>query len=95
MLLAAGVALASGCTNKQGETESPVFITVDIALQPGFIDVASTTPVQINTITLRFQVDHERQIGDWARWARDQIADWHSPTDPGPWDYRRVFTRAG
>ena len=30
-----------------------MFITVDIALQPGFIDVASTTPVQINTITLR------------------------------------------
>ena len=53
ILLATGVALASGCTNKQGETESPVFITVDIELQPGFIDVASTTPVQINTITLR------------------------------------------
>jgi hypothetical protein len=53
ILLAAGVALASGCTNKQGESESPVFITVDIQLQPGFIDVASTTPVQINTITLR------------------------------------------
>ena len=52
MLLAAGVALASGCTNKQGETEAPVFITVDIELQPGFIDVSSTVPVQIDTITL-------------------------------------------
>jgi DNA-binding PadR family transcriptional regulator len=58
-------------------------------------NVAFPGRLPINTITLRFQIDHERQIGDWARWARDQIADWHSPTDPGPWDYRRVFTRAG
>jgi hypothetical protein len=40
------------CTNKQGETEASVFITVDITLQPGFIDVSVVTPVQIQTMTL-------------------------------------------
>lgn len=49
---AATVAFGAGCTNKQGETESPVFITVTMDLQPGFINVASTAPVQIQTITL-------------------------------------------
>ncbi len=51
--LAAALVLASGCTNTQGETESPVFITVNIELQPGFINVANVAPVQIDTITLR------------------------------------------
>ena len=40
MALAAALGFASGCTNKQGETEAPVFITVDMELQPGFINVA-------------------------------------------------------
>jgi hypothetical protein len=53
ILLAAGVALASGCTNKQGESESPVFITVDLPLQPLIIDVNNPVPLQIKTITLR------------------------------------------
>lgn len=54
--LAAGVALVTGCTNKQGESESPVFITVDIHFQPGFINVATIAPVQIDTINLRSQL---------------------------------------
>ena len=45
----------------------------------------------LNTIGLRFQLDHERTIGAWARWALDQTAEWRSPTDPGSWDYRKVF----
>src|ERR1700738_4402623 len=40
------------CTNKQGETEAPVYITVDITLQPGFVNVGVIAPVQINTMTL-------------------------------------------
>ncbi len=50
--LLATLGLASACTNKQGETEAPVFITVNMELQPGFIDVSATVPVQIQTITL-------------------------------------------
>jgi hypothetical protein len=50
--LASALALATACTNKQGETESPVFITVSMDQQPGFIDVGTVAPVQIDTITL-------------------------------------------
>jgi hypothetical protein len=50
LLLAA--ALATACTNKQGETESPVFLTVDLQLQPGFVNVAVAAPVQLDTIVI-------------------------------------------
>ena len=48
----AALAWSGGCSNSQGTTESPVFITVSIDLQPGFINVAVPAPVQINTMTL-------------------------------------------
>ena len=44
---------AAGCTNKQGETEAPVFITVDLELQPGFVDISVPQAVQVDTITLQ------------------------------------------
>jgi hypothetical protein len=56
-LLGAGVA----CTNEEGETESPVFITVDFELQPGFINVEIPAPVQINTIELRSRLKNPSQ----------------------------------
>ena len=52
IVIASALALGTACTNKQGETESPVFITVTIDQQPGFIDVGTIAPVQINTINL-------------------------------------------
>ena len=33
--LASALTLATACTNKQGETESPVFLTVDLTDQAG------------------------------------------------------------
>ena len=54
-------------------------------------DVPFPERLPLNTIGLRFQLDHERSIGAWARWALDQTAGWSSPTDPGSWDYRKVF----
>ena len=42
----------------------------------------------LNTVALWCQYGHERQIGDWARWALEQTATWNTPTDPGAWDYR-------
>ena len=42
----------------------------------------------INQVALRFQVDHERSIGTWARWALDQVSGWRSTTDPGTWVYQ-------
>ena len=56
VLIAAAVlviATAPGCTNKEGNTEAPVFITVSLDLQPGFVDVGTPAPVQISTITLQ------------------------------------------
>lgn len=51
LLLLAAVA-ASSCTNKQGTSESPVFILVDLSLQPGFVNISTALPVQIPTISL-------------------------------------------
>ena len=48
----AAITFAGGCTNKQGTTEAPVFLTVNIELQPGFINVAVPAAVQIQTMTL-------------------------------------------
>jgi hypothetical protein len=45
-------ALAAACTNKQGETEAPVFITVEIASQPGFVDISVPQAVLIGEINL-------------------------------------------
>jgi hypothetical protein len=53
----AALAFAGGCTNKQGTTEAPVFITVNIELQPGFVNVAVPAAVQIQTMTLE---SHEK-----------------------------------
>jgi len=46
------IGAAPACTNKEGESEAPVFITVSIDVQPGFVDVSAPAPVQISTITL-------------------------------------------
>ncbi len=40
------------CTNRQGETEASIYITVDIMLQPGFVDVSIVAPIQIQTMIL-------------------------------------------
>ena len=54
LILTALLVIASipACTNKEGESEAPVFITVSLELQPGFVDVATPAPVQIQTIQL-------------------------------------------
>ena len=54
----------------------------------------STAGLPERTMTLSFiqvRPDHETAIAAWARWALDPTAEWNSPTDPGPWDYRTVF----
>jgi hypothetical protein len=64
VLIAAAVlviAAAPGCTNKEGESEAPVFITVSLDLQPGFVDVSTPAQVQINTITLTSHLKNATQ----------------------------------
>jgi hypothetical protein len=54
------LAIASGCTNPQGESESPVFITVDLEEQPGFVNVAAPAAVQVDTIILSSELKDPR-----------------------------------
>ena len=54
-------------------------------------DVPFPDRLPLNTIGLRFQLDHERLIASWGRWALEETSGWRSPTDPGAWDYRRTF----
>ncbi|MFY9550474.1 MAG: hypothetical protein WAU32_04930 [Thermoanaerobaculia bacterium] len=53
IVLAGALAFAGGCTNKEGQSEAPVFITVSMTLQPGFINVGAAVPVQIQSIALQ------------------------------------------
>jgi hypothetical protein len=53
LAIAGALTFGSGCTNTQGQTESPVFLTVSIDFQPGFINVATPAPVQIGTMTIQ------------------------------------------
>lgn len=41
----------------------------------------------INALGLRFELDRQAHFAEWAAWAREQIATWNSPTDPGDWDW--------
>jgi DNA-binding PadR family transcriptional regulator len=55
-------------------------------------DVAFPERLPINNLGLRFHLDHERLIAEWARWALEQIAGWRSPIDPGDWNHTDVFS---
>lgn len=60
-LIVALMGAAVACTNDEGETESPVFITVDLELQPGFVNVEIPAPVQIQTIELTSRLKNPTQ----------------------------------
>lgn len=55
-------------------------------------DVSFPERLHLNTLGLRFIIDHERSISAWARWALHQTAEWRSTTDPGSWDHRQVLS---
>lgn len=61
VFLAVAAALAPACTNKEGETEAPIFITVNLDLQQGFVNVGAIAPVQAPTITLTSQLKNPSQ----------------------------------
>jgi hypothetical protein len=50
--LASALTLATACTNKQGETEAPIFVTLDLPGQPLVISVTNPVPLQVPVITL-------------------------------------------
>lgn len=49
LLLASGL---TACLNKAGTSEAPVFVTVSIEKQPGFVNIRNNAPVQVQTIVL-------------------------------------------
>jgi hypothetical protein len=55
------IAVSPACTNREGETEAPVFVTVSLDLQPGFVDVGSPAPVQVQTIVLSSHLKNSTQ----------------------------------
>lgn len=55
------VAGGSACTNDEGESEAPVFITVEFELQPLVVNVGQVAPVQIPTITLESHLKNPTQ----------------------------------
>jgi hypothetical protein len=56
LALAAGLALASACTNKQGETEAPVFLTVDLTDQAGLTNINPPRTITIPTMTVNSEL---------------------------------------
>ena len=45
----------------------------------------------LSALTLPLQVQQEATVLEWAGWARDQIRQWRSTTDPGGWNARTVL----
>jgi len=77
-----GVAAAAS----DGIVELRAMIDTSLA---GSYEFAGRLP--INALALRFQLDHEQLLVDWARWAREQTAAWRSPTDAGGWDWQSAL----
>lgn len=50
-------------------------------------DVPFPDRIHLNALGLRFVLDHERTIVDWARWALEQIDGWASTIDAAGWDH--------
>lgn len=45
----------------------------------------------INAIAIRFQVDYNQMISNWAEWATAQTDSWNDITDPNAWDWHTAL----
>ncbi len=45
----------------------------------------------ISALAMTLQLEQERSVLTWARWAREQVDEWVSTTDPGSWHPREVL----
>lgn len=36
----------------------------------------------LNALALRLQIEHERALFEWSRWALDEVSTWRHPSDP-------------
>jgi len=46
----------------------------------------------INAIAIRFQLDYNHMIADWAQWATTQTDSWNDISDPNDWDWHAALT---
>jgi len=75
------VDVETSARTRKAELESMIEASMD-----GPYEFAARLP--INALALRFNLDHQQLLIDWARWATDQISGWRSPVDPGDWEWR-------
>lgn len=47
----------------------------------------------LSLLGVRFHLQHELLVAEWARWALEQTEGWTSTTDSGPWDHHRALER--
>jgi PadR family transcriptional regulator AphA len=45
----------------------------------------------ISALTMQLHLAQEQAIVQWARWAKDQVAQWESAREPGQWDWESVL----
>lgn len=45
----------------------------------------------INAIAIRFQLDYNQMISNWAEWATAQTDSWNDITDPNAWDWHTAL----
>jgi PadR family transcriptional regulator, regulatory protein AphA len=55
-------------------------------------DYGFTARHHINALALRYELDRLHGTARWATWARDQVDQWPSTTDPGDWDWVAAIT---
>jgi DNA-binding PadR family transcriptional regulator len=64
----------------------------------GLAELAATRPVpfpereHLSAIGLRLQFEQEDAVLRWTRWAREQVAQWRTTSDPGAWDSTGVLS---
>jgi PadR family transcriptional regulator, regulatory protein AphA len=61
---------------------------VDEALDP---EAGFAYRQHLSSLGVRFHLQHEQLVADWARWALQQTEGWTSTTDPGAWDHLRAL----
>ena len=47
--------------------------------------------VHIRALCMPLQLEQEQAVLTWVRWARAQVAEWQTSTDPGSWDGEAVL----
>ncbi|WP_068274222.1 PadR family transcriptional regulator [Aldersonia kunmingensis] len=45
----------------------------------------------ISALSMQLHLAQEQAILRWARWAKDEVAQWESARDPGEWDWNAVL----